>query len=191
MPFLPLSSLPTMASNETSIPSTISIPPPGTNFIAVIQPSVTYLMIGTTSGTILVSMLLALFFFSTRSMRHQPIFLANIIAICFGLTLSLFNGYVEIRALLSPADPIHAATFVAYAVINSIGPILVDSILLIRLFAVFPFTSTPRLRWIGIVSFPILMKIARIINNAVFCNKEQRLVPHISPQKALNSWPTL
>ena len=74
-------------------------PPPGLNYIAAIQPSITFLMIGTVFSGILLPLLVALFHFSTKHTRRQPIFILNVISITLGLTLGIYNAYIEVKNL--------------------------------------------------------------------------------------------
>lgn len=83
----------------TATPSNANLfppPPPGLNYIAALQPSITFLMIGTTFSGILLPLLVALFQFSTKSTRRKPIFILNVISITLGLILGIYNAYIEV-----------------------------------------------------------------------------------------------
>ncbi|KAA1470949.1 hypothetical protein DENSPDRAFT_83311 [Dentipellis sp. KUC8613] len=132
-------------------------------------------MIGTSMGSILVAMLLALLFFSTRDLWRKPIFIFNILAILLGIAGGfVLNVYDSIHSILSPTDPIPRKWFILMGVIDSFTPILVDSILLLRLNAVYPRHSTPRLKYIAIMAFPVFVKIARSVNNIIYLSNYSR-----------------
>lgn len=67
-----------------------------------------------------------------------------------------------------PLVPISAAVIILIGTLNGITPLLVDSILLSKLYAVFPPSRTPRLKFIVIMGFPVAMKITRLINVIIY-----------------------
>ncbi|TFY53384.1 hypothetical protein EVG20_g10140 [Dentipellis fragilis] len=163
----------TMTSTVQTIPAPAAVsalfPPPGTNFLAALKPAIIFLMIGTTMGSILVAMLLALLFFSTRDLRRKPIFIFNILAILLGIAAGfILNVYDSIHTILSPTDPIERRYFILMGALYSLTPILVDSILLLRLNAVYSWHSTQRMKFIAIMTFPVLVKFSRLGNNAMY-----------------------
>ncbi|KAJ6632115.1 hypothetical protein B0H10DRAFT_4842 [Mycena sp. CBHHK59/15] len=83
-----------MASSTPS-PDFIPLPPPRTNWLAVLQPSITLVMIGTVFTSFLVPMLIALLFFSTTRSRRLAIFHLNILAIIMGIVEGILNAYCE------------------------------------------------------------------------------------------------
>lgn len=60
-----------------------------------------------------------------------------------------------------------AATYIALVVIQGLTSWTVDLTLLLRLYAVFPLSSTSKTRFIAIFSFPIAIKIARLVVTVV------------------------
>jgi len=81
------------------IPNTFPLPPPGLNYIAAIQPSIVFLMIGTAWSGILLPLLVAVFFFSTKDSRRKPIFIMNVVSIALGLIMGIYNGILEVSRL--------------------------------------------------------------------------------------------
>jgi len=159
-------------------------PPPGLNYIAAIQPSVTFLMIGTVFSGILLPLLVALFHFSTKHTRRQPIFILNVICITLGLTLGIYNAYIEVTALLSPSRPFWRYHDLVFSLMLTFVAWLVEMILLLRLLAVYPYSSTSKRIWFTIFIPLILLKLARIINTSIFnadYNRQLRLHPYYSP----------
>ncbi|KAJ6561517.1 hypothetical protein DFH09DRAFT_1316097 [Mycena vulgaris] len=146
----------------------VPLPPPGTNWLAVVQPSLTFLMIGTVFSSLLIPMLVALLFFSTSDSRRLVIFHVNVLAIITGIFTGIINAYCEIHNILSPLTPAAIALFDTYAFMSFFLPFLVEAILLLRLLAVYPYSTTPIRKFILIFTFPVIVKLVRIINLAVF-----------------------
>jgi hypothetical protein len=73
--------------------------------------------------------------------------------------------------MLSPLVPVSTNTTIAYTIINALGPILVEFILFTRLLAIIPYRMTPHAEFFRLLSFPVLVKIARIVNISVYLNK--------------------
>ncbi|KAH7924760.1 hypothetical protein BV22DRAFT_1012674 [Leucogyrophana mollusca] len=147
------------------------LPPPGTNFIAVIDASLPFLMIAATMGSMLFGMLLALLFFSTPSMRRTPIFVLNVLAVTVGIAYAIIN----IQSLEFPYTPLKSQIVITSGALNTVAPLLVDCILLLRLYAVFPRRTTPRVQWLAIIGIPVLIKIGRLINIIIFLTYYSRI----------------
>ncbi|KIJ66530.1 hypothetical protein HYDPIDRAFT_109576, partial [Hydnomerulius pinastri MD-312] len=154
-----------MSSSSTiGVSGAIPLPPPGMNYLAIIDESLPFLMIGATMGAVLFAMLLALMFFSTPSMRLKPIFILNIIAVWLGISSAILGVYEETQTIRSPFMSLSPRIFITYAVINSITPLLADCVLLLRLVAVYPRQRTPRYVWLTVIGVPVVVKIGRFIN---------------------------
>ncbi|KAJ7204770.1 hypothetical protein GGX14DRAFT_698708 [Mycena pura] len=155
-------------SMSSSDPAVIPAPPPGTVWVAEIAPALNFLMIGATMGSALVAMLLALFFFSSASMRRKPVFILNVLGLCLGVAGAITNVYEEFRTLLYPNIPLNPRVIIAMGAFDGVTPTVIDSILLLRLYVVYPYSRTPRLKFLFIMGIPVITKIARIINAAIF-----------------------
>ncbi|KAH9478635.1 hypothetical protein JR316_0009092 [Psilocybe cubensis] len=164
-----------MDANSTvdSAPNVFPPPPVGLNYIAAIQPSLTFLMIGTVWGGILLPLLVALFFFSSKTTRRRPIFILNVFSITLGLFMSIFNA---IHAILTPLRPLNPDTALVFTVVITFTPWLVELILVVRLLAVYPYARTPKRTWFAIFIPLILLKIARFVNNTVYAVEYVQLV---------------
>ena len=68
-------------------------PPPGLNYIAPIRIAVRDLIITHTFSILLVSLLIALLYFSTKHSRRQPIFLLNVFTILLALSVGGLIDY--------------------------------------------------------------------------------------------------
>ncbi|KAI0061446.1 hypothetical protein BV25DRAFT_757945 [Artomyces pyxidatus] len=171
-----------MSSDQTgSLPGSLPLPL-AQHYSAFITPAINFLMIGATMGAALVTMLLALLFFSTPSMARKPVFILNVIAVLLGIANAIVNIYEEIRTLKYPTTVLNPHVIIAMGSLNGLTPIFVDGILLLRLHAVFPPERTSRVKYAMVMAFPVLNKIGRLINAAIFLDNYQRnLYALISP----------
>ena len=87
-------------SSSQNVSVTNFLPPPGTNFLAVIDGSIPFLMIGATMGAALFVMLLALLFFSTASMKWKPVFILNVVSVLCGISVAVVNIYEEVGDII-------------------------------------------------------------------------------------------
>ncbi|TFY77140.1 hypothetical protein EWM64_g6873 [Hericium alpestre] len=147
--------------------------PDGLNSIAAIRPSLTLLMIGTVCTSILLPVGVALLLFSTPALRRKPIFIMNVISVCLGITEGLLSGYDEINAILAPNRRIDPSTFTAFTCLSFFGPLFVESILLLRLWAVFPPQQISRVLKIIVYVPPVMLKLARLANGILYIVKWQ------------------
>ena len=58
----------------------------------------------------------------------------------------------------------------AMSVLIGIGPTLVDSILLLRIYSVFPPRTTPYIQLFFVMGIPILISVARFVNSIIYIN---------------------
>jgi len=164
--------------NVSDYPS--PLPPPTGIDIGI---NLTYLIICTALGAMLFPTLFALFFFSTSSLRRSAIFILNVISILLGIGQAAFTARTAIKSILSPFAPESiGAVLTASNVLLAMSPIFVDSILLLRLAAVFPYHRTPRITWFGVMLFPIAMKIFRIVNISIFSHHIQSVFGANDPE---------
>ena len=70
--------------------------------------------------------------------------------------------------MIAPLNPTPLSINIAIGVLGAVQSILVDTILLIRLVAVYPFSYVGATLFATIVALPILVKIGRIINLCLF-----------------------
>ena len=73
------------------------VPPPvGINYATVLDPPITFLVIGTACSATLIPLLVVLFFFSNSSIRRQPVFILNVLMIALGLCEGAINIYNQV-----------------------------------------------------------------------------------------------
>lgn len=142
-------------------------PPPGLNYIAAIRPSLGFLLLVTPFAAVLVPILFLLFFFSTPLTRSQPIFALNVFVCFIGLAFAVVNGIIESQQILQPNTLSRTAFYVA-SVFITCPPLIIDSILLVRVLAFYPASTTSKLDRFRILLFPIIVKIGRAASLIAF-----------------------
>lgn len=78
------------------------------------------------------------------------------------------NDMEQIHLMLSPLQPWSSANSLAFSILTSYTPWLVEMILVVRLLAVYPYSTTPKRLWFFIFIPLLLLKIARFVNMTVF-----------------------
>ncbi|PBL02843.1 hypothetical protein ARMGADRAFT_981710 [Armillaria gallica] len=157
-----------VVQDVTLFPRALELPPPGTNYIAIIKPTLAGVLIAHSFTVILVPLLIALLYLSTPRGRRKPIFILNVITISLAFTTGVLLDYRGIRTILSPDNPPELAYNLVVGVFGSVQYILIDTILLLRLLAVYPLAYIGTRRYIGLITLPVLLKLARVINLFIF-----------------------
>lgn len=147
--------------------ATLMVPPEAIPVIegfaeSIVTPAVIFLMIGTIFPTLLLVMLGALFYFSTKTTRTRPIFLLNVLDLLLGIATGIWNGYIEINTLVHPFSFFSQSLYLAFGVVLSFVSWISELVLLLRLVAVFPIQLTGRKTLMAILAFPIFVKIVRL-----------------------------
>ncbi|KAI6015613.1 hypothetical protein EDC04DRAFT_2752015 [Pisolithus marmoratus] len=132
-------------------------------FVDNIHPSFDYLLSCTAFSACLFTLLVVLFAFSTKESRRRVVFRLNVFAICLTLTLGILTGVSNGKAITDPFNQVSKSVYIATAAFAVIPPLLYDSILLSRLFALYPVSSTPPATLLKIFAFPCCVKCARIV----------------------------
>ena len=76
-------------------------PPPGLTYIAVIQPSISLLIITVFFLGIFVPLLTALFLLSSRDLRRKPIFVLSVLIVILGIVQASLSIWAQVYLLLS------------------------------------------------------------------------------------------
>ncbi|KII92794.1 hypothetical protein PLICRDRAFT_696089 [Plicaturopsis crispa FD-325 SS-3] len=155
-----------MSSSRAALPP--FVPPPGTNFLVVIDSAVNFLLIGATMGSVLLAMLLALLFFSTKAIRRKPIFVLNVIAVLLGILQAIVTVYAEVHTLKYPTVRLGDTTSYIVAALEGYTPTFVDAILFFRLYSVYPRRTTSRAKFCAILGIPVLVTIGRVANATIY-----------------------
>ncbi|KAI6138858.1 hypothetical protein EDD17DRAFT_1672981 [Pisolithus thermaeus] len=133
------------------------------DFIAAIRPNFDYVLTDTAFSACLLTLLVVLFAFSTQESRRRLVFRLNVLAIIVALALGIFSSLVSGRAILDPFNQVSKGIYIASVVFAVFPPVLYDSILLTRIFALYPVSNTPRATLLKIFAFPFCVKCARVI----------------------------
>lgn len=142
--------------------------PPGLNYLAVIQPALIDIMIGHTFTVILVPLLIAMFYFSNERSRRQPIFILNVLNLCLAFSVGIMGDSRAVNTMLSPTHPYPVSYDIIMGALGAVQTILVDTILLFRVCSVYPPRYLAWQRFVVLVSLPVLLKVARVINLFLF-----------------------
>ncbi|EGO03692.1 hypothetical protein SERLA73DRAFT_101939 [Serpula lacrymans var. lacrymans S7.3] len=143
-------------------------PPPGLNYIAIIQPSLTYILVLVPLGAALVPLILTLFFFSTPQIRRHPVFILNILACCCGICEASINATLGTKQILYPLEQTSKSLLTAAVAFSVVPPLFIDSILVFRLLAFYPVRTTPTTKLVKILALPVLIKCGRFIALVMF-----------------------
>ncbi|KAM5531173.1 hypothetical protein V8D89_015143 [Ganoderma adspersum] len=137
-----------------------------------IIPGLKMLLIATVFSSFLVPSAVVLFVFSTPALRRRPHFILNLCAIALGLTQGIMFIYVTTMEFqLEPPSPTLISVMTALCIV---GPICVQTILFLRVLAVYPpHQQSPAVR-VGMYGPAIAMKLARVVNAAYLLYMVQR-----------------
>ncbi|KAI6102957.1 hypothetical protein F5141DRAFT_1217531 [Pisolithus sp. B1] len=100
------------------------------------------------------TLFVVLFALSTKESRRRLVFRLNVLAICLVLTMEL---------IFDSSNLVSINIYIATIIFLVFPPLLYDSILLTRLFALYPFRSTPSTTLVKIFAFPFCIKCARVV----------------------------
>ncbi|EKM55046.1 uncharacterized protein PHACADRAFT_173110 [Phanerochaete carnosa HHB-10118-sp] len=139
-------------------------PPPGTNYIAAISPTLTYMVVVVMFLGMFIPLLVTLFLLSTRELRHRPIFILNVFNLLFGVAMCSTVIWLEFNAILRSLD-INKAIFPAFFLV-ALAPILISSTLFVRVIAVYSWSRISTGNKLLAYGFPIALSTARVINLA-------------------------
>ena len=142
-------------------------------------------------SAMLVPLFVVLLFLSDKEMRRKPIFFGNLFAIALGVAYAgvvlelmvskylhpwiaslhsrgMTDIYCQMSVLVDPLAPPSIPLTLTFATIMACGPLLVESVLVLRLWAVYPFRSTPRAVFFAIFIPITLLKIGRVVNTIIY-----------------------
>jgi hypothetical protein len=156
-----------------------------------ISPILRLLILYAVLGAICLPLLLAVFYFSTPRIRRTPLFMIVAFDILLGIGIScwmvtstvryqqLIFGCIrlygltymsQLSFLFAPLTGNTRSFFIAVVIITLVSPWVIDLVLLLRLYAVFPIADTPRRTTYAVFAFTLCVKAARlgcVIANAV------------------------
>lgn len=119
-------------------------------------------------GSMLVPVIATLVAFTPRCKRRQPIFQLNVISCTLGLLQAGATvGYI-VQFLFDPTLVISRWWWMFKIVTLLVPPIFTDTVLLLRALVFFPVQLRTDRLLLGILTVPILVKIARVVVVLVF-----------------------
>ncbi|KAI6045893.1 hypothetical protein EDC04DRAFT_2030895 [Pisolithus marmoratus] len=143
-------------------------------FINTIRPNFDYIVTITAFSACLFTLFAILLGLSTKESRRRIVFHLNVLAICLALTTSILAGLSNGKAIIDPFNQVSTRVFIAATASISLSPLLYDSILLTRLFALYPPASTRQATLLKIFAFPFCVKCARVVVIALLLKEEVR-----------------
>ncbi|KAG8218073.1 hypothetical protein J3R82DRAFT_3575 [Butyriboletus roseoflavus] len=152
-----------MSSNSTTTGSVSS-----TSLNGIIHPALNSLMIGHTFLTLLIPLVVSLFYFSTSQSRHRPLFILNIAAIFLAFVQGVLIDGFAVHTVLEPLNPWPLAFNIIIGFISVSQSIVIDLALLVRLISVYPLIHVGPVRFVLIIAIPVLLKLTRVINIFLF-----------------------
>jgi hypothetical protein len=87
---------------------------------------------------------------------------------------------VQFDALFNPENGVSQSSYIAFPIVQSISTWIVDLTLLMRLIAVYPYSSTPTSKFVALLTFPAMIKITRLILIATSVGPWKALVLSVS-----------
>ncbi|KAH9953169.1 hypothetical protein BC827DRAFT_1273753 [Russula dissimulans] len=102
------------------------------------------------------------------SIRGKAAVALSILLLVFGLEISFINVYVLVCSWLSPSTALEPLTVVILGILNSVMPIITDSILLTHIVIERIEHSTSLLRLMLTMAAPVFLKFGRLANAAVY-----------------------
>ncbi|KAI6032530.1 hypothetical protein EDC04DRAFT_2898124 [Pisolithus marmoratus] len=127
-------------------------------FVNTIRADFDYIVTITAFSASSFTLFVVLLALSTKESRRRVVFRLNALAICLALTTSIVAGLCNGKTILDPFNPVSMGVYIAASVSVCFPPLLYDSILLTRLFALYPPTSTPPAILLKIFAFPFCIK---------------------------------
>ncbi|KAI6141872.1 hypothetical protein BKA82DRAFT_4199517 [Pisolithus tinctorius] len=131
-------------------------------FVNAVRPGFDYIVVTTAFSACLFTLFVVLIALSTKESRRRLVFRLNVLAICHVLAMGVLMGLTTLKYILEPFSQVSASVFVATVVFLCLSPLLYDSILLTRLFALYPLGSTPPATLVKIFALPFCIKCARV-----------------------------
>ncbi|KAI6031196.1 hypothetical protein BKA83DRAFT_4197121 [Pisolithus microcarpus] len=121
------------------------------------------IVVNTAFSASLFTLFVVLLALSTKESRRRLVFRLNVLAICLVLTMGILVGFSNGKVILNPFYSLPASVPIAGVFFTFLPPLLCDSILLTRLFALYPPSSTRPAILLKIFAFPFCIKCARVV----------------------------
>ncbi|KAI6017460.1 hypothetical protein EDC04DRAFT_2902550 [Pisolithus marmoratus] len=132
-------------------------------FVGFIHSYFVTVVVNTAFSTSLFTFFVVLLALSTKESRRRLVFRLNVFAICLVLTMSMLVSFGSGKVILGQLDWELENVYIAAVAFIIFPPLLCDSILLTRLFALYPLSSTPSATLLKIFAFPFCVKCGRVV----------------------------
>ncbi|KAI6017461.1 hypothetical protein EDC04DRAFT_478554 [Pisolithus marmoratus] len=139
-------------------------------FVNFIHPAFVNLVAITAFTASLFTLFVVLLAFSTQESRRRMVFRLNVLAICLVLTLGVLVGIGNGKVIFGQLYWLPRSVAIAEVVFGCFPPVLCDSILLTRFFAIYPLSTTRPAILLKIFVFPCCVKCARVVVLTLFLN---------------------
>ncbi|KAI9065226.1 hypothetical protein FKP32DRAFT_1568348 [Trametes sanguinea] len=158
--------------------------------ISATKASLKLLLVGTACSSILVPITVALFFFSTAQIRRQPIFLLNVVSVVLGIVEGILTGYSMVQSMLGM--PAARSVGTTYAMLVILIPLFTESILILRVYAVYPPWYLTRSVRAAVYGPIVVFKATRIAISVSFIVQWQKMLRDSTDplQTAAAAWRT-
>ncbi|KAI6154200.1 hypothetical protein BKA82DRAFT_4098577 [Pisolithus tinctorius] len=150
-------------------------------FADSIRPALSLIIANTAFSASLLTLFVVLLALSTKESRRRMIFRLNVFAICVALTMGVLVGFCNGKIVVDQLDQVSTSLAIATMVFTFFPPLLWDSILLTRLFALYPISSTPPATLLKILAFPLSVKCGRVVVLTIVITKYVRSVTAEGP----------
>ncbi|KAI5998185.1 hypothetical protein EDD15DRAFT_2363995 [Pisolithus albus] len=138
-------------------------------YVEGIRPALVAVVTNTAFFASLFTLLVVLLALSTKESRRRVVFRLNVLAICIVLTMAILVDFGDSKNFLNEGHT-WIALHIASMALTVFPPVLSDSILLTRLFALYPLSSTSSVTLLKIFAFPFCVKCARIVVLTLYLN---------------------
>lgn len=146
-------------------------PPPGSGLsVENTRSLLSFILVLTPLGAILIPLIIILFVFSPPHSRRHPVFILNILVCCLGIAEAVIGVVLDSNQILHPYQPVSKCLLIIVATIAVASPLLIDSILIFRILAFYPLDMTPTRTLVTILAFPLLVKCGRFAAIVMFLN---------------------
>ncbi|KAI6030274.1 hypothetical protein EDC04DRAFT_85830 [Pisolithus marmoratus] len=132
-------------------------------FVNLIHPAFVLVVANTAFSASLFTLFVILLALSTKESRRRVVFRLNAFAICIVLTMGILVGYGYSKIVVGHFNQLSTTAYVVITAFIVFPPLLYDSILLTRLFALYPFSNTRSTTLLKIFAFPLCVKCSRVV----------------------------
>ncbi|KAI5992052.1 hypothetical protein EDC04DRAFT_1323569 [Pisolithus marmoratus] len=143
-------------------------------FVEFIHPAFVLAVANAAFSASLFTLFVVLLAHSTKESRRRMVLRLNVLAICLVFIMGALVGFSSRKFIVDRSGHQSPRLNIAIIAFKVFLPLLCDSILLTRLFALYPLSSTPRAILLKIFAFPFCVKCARVVVLALLVNDYAR-----------------